>query len=410
MISLLLALLNFVVTVALHVLEISVKVALQVLKIGAKVSSKVVKTTVKEGKKVAKKTATEGKKVAKKATNKGKQVVKNALETKDEQPSEEEKVREQLNINKDEEYSDEDKKGIKNSKVLGILKKFAALKLVKKAVHTALLVSRMSLIFFVVYIFVLASLVVTGTLALTASAGYVALAYDNGNFGTSDNSFDITEDTKKTKEEENGSANFVKGDTSTISGKLEIMANWYTNHVATYAGTYHKRGKTPTKEGDAYYAKYKNTDKIINGMYYCDLIDTKVRDDCTGFAMAFANYVSGTNKISISYSGAMVTGWNATKYGWTYYETKDLKSIDDLQTGDILVSSPGSSSKGGTLSSGGYGHAEVYVDNSNTFGWGSIKNKYPTNNKLKFEKNSQGRNVVTDSCHMYVCFYRYTGK
>lgn len=338
MITLLLAFVNFVITVALHAALLSIKLAIEAFRKGAK--------SVKAG--------------VKKSTDKVKADVRDIRETS------ESNAKEQLN---------------KRNKFANA--KERALRTTEKALKTALNLSRFCLILVVCFIFVFGTLMVTTSLALVSSAGYVALAYDNGNLDGTDTSFDITKDVKG--EEEDSKTEFVKGDTSTIAGKLEYVANWYIKNVPDYS-----QSKSTTAD-----------DSLINGM--------KCRHDCTGFAKAFACYVVGSDSIELSWSQPMVQGnWNATKHGWTYYETMDLKSLDDLQTGDILVANDGNSSKGGTHCLKG-NHAEVFVDKKHQFGWGWRHTSYPYAYEWKLTKNNQGRTVVEDKGHMYVCFYRYTG-
>ena len=378
MIALLLAFVNFVVTVAIHVAEISVKVAIKAIQMSAKVGSKVAKKGAKAGVKVAKKGAEVGKEVAKKGAEVGKNVAKETVEDA--------KAISKGNTTEKESAEEETKKRRVNS----VVKKVLSLKLLQKALHTAVFLLRASLVCVVVYLFVLTTLVVTGTLALTASAGYVALAYNNGVLGTtedSDSSFDITKDGKE-EDKDSSKTNFVKGDTSTLEGKLETLAKWYLANIHTY-------GK------NKYTLKTVKANDLMDGL--------ECRNDCTGFARAFVNYVNGNNKTSAGGSSAFVKGWNATDNGWTYYETKDLNSLDDLQLGDILIANSTNASKAGTISGKGH-HAEVFIDKKHSFGWGKVQAEYPLSKDWNFTKNSQGRNVVTDSGHIYVCFYRHTGK
>ena len=383
MITFLLALIHFVVTVALHVLQISIKVAIQALKISAKTA----KVAVKQGAKVTKKVAKKGVKATKKTARHIKGKVKEDL-TENTKPATQQTADVRDVITSEDDVKDKvqsDKGGF------ATLRKLQLLKILQKSVHGALVLSRVCMIAGTVFVFVLVSLLITSSFAIMSSAGYVALAYNNGVLGTnedSDSSFDITKEGKEEDKDDSSNTNFVKGDTSTLEGKLETLANFYIKSVATYSS--HSGLKT------------YSGDSIMSGL--------ECRNDCTGFARAFVNYVNGNNKTSAGGSSYFVKSWNATDNGWTYYETKDLKSLDDLQLGDILISSPGNSSKGGTRSEGGYGHAEIYVDNKHSFGWGGVRTQYPLSHNWTFTTNSQGRNVVKDGGHMYVCFYRYTGK
>ena len=382
MITFLLALIHFVVTVALHVLQISIKVAIQALKISAKTA----KVVVKQGTKVTKKVAKKGVKATKKTARHIKGKVKEDL-TENTKPATQQTADVRDVITSEDDVKDKvqsDKGGF------ATLRKLQLLKILQKSVHGALVLSRVCMIAVTVFVFVLVSLLITSSFAIMSSAGYVALAYNIGVLGTnedSDSSFDITKDGKEEDKDDSSNTNFVKGDTSTLEGKLETLANFYIKNVATYS----------TQVG----LKDYSGDSVMSGLV--------CRNDCTGFARAFVNYVNGNNKTSAGGSGAFVKGWNATDNGWTYYETKDLKSLDDLQLGDILIANDTHTSKAGTISGKGH-HAEVFIDKKHSFGWGKVQKEYPLSKDWNFTKNSQGRNVVTDSGHIYVCFYRHTGK
>lgn len=378
MITFLLAVINFVVTVALHVLEISIKVAIQALKISAKTA----KVAVKQGKKVTKKAAKKGAETTKKTARDVKGKIKEDLteNTKPETPQTAD-VRDVITSEDDvKDKVQKDKGGLTALKNINI----KGMKLLQKSVHNALVLSRICMIAVTIFVFVLTSLLITSSFAIISSAGYVALAYNNGVLGTnedSDSSFDITKDGKDEDKDDSVAEN-VSNDGS-VNGKLETISMWYVNHIPTYSNDYHHNGKPATKSADNYYAKVKNDNEKSHidpnsscRLYYCDLTDTFVRDDCTGFAAAFASYVSGKT-VTTSCSSSMLNSWDATNKGWTKYSRS---SAEPLQTGDICVKS---------------GHAEVYIDKSHTFGWGGVHNSYPTSNTL----NSA-----------YVTVYRYTGK
>lgn len=368
MISLLLAVISFIFTVALHIVSISLKITIKTIGVSLKVGSKIVKRGAKTSKKVVKKTVNTTKKASKK--------VKNTLYS--DNKTAEETAKNNINTN------DEDNEEL-FSRSKAVMKKLLSLKLIQKTIRFLLNFFRGLFVLYVVYVFVLGIFVVTGSLALISSAGYVALAYDTGNL--ENNSFDITQD--NSQEEENSSSGVPAiADDGTIEGKLKTVAQWYMDNVKEYGSDKNKNLKT------------YNGDSLMKG--------AKCRNDCTGFAAAFASYVSG-EVVATSHSGAMITHWDAEKHGWTYCETNDLNSLDDLKTGDILVARSSSKSKGGTLSSRGH-HAEVYIDNKHSWGWGSVHDHYPYDCKWEFTTNSQGRKMVKDGSHDYVCFYRYTGK
>lgn len=352
MIALLLAFVNFVVTVAIHVAEISVKVAIKAIQMGAKVGSKVAKKGAKAGVEIAKKGVEAGKNVAKETVEDAKAISKG---------------------NKDEKESAEEE--TKKRRINSVAKKLLSLKLLQKALHTAVFLLRASLVCVVVYLFVLTILVVTGTLALTASAGYVALAYNNGNLdSTEDNSFDITKDVKGSEEEEKDS---IPDSDASVSEKLKAIAVWYTKNIPTYQYSYPPAKGTKKRK-----------------MYDCDLIKCKAGDDCTGFAGAFATYLCGEKSLALQapYSGDWADGkWNGTKYGFKKINPADI-SVNDLQTGDIMAT---------------HGHVEIFVSKGKSFGWGAVRKEYPL---IKTWSKSGNYIMLQYDTRPYTCIYRYTGK
>lgn len=162
-----------------------------------------------------------------------------------------------------------------------------------------------------------------------------------------------------------------------LASSLEEVATWYIENVATYSQSLYVESPFST---------------------------SKVRADCTGFAVAYMSYVAGVD-IPDSYSGEMIYpdgNWAKTVegYGWKAYTSDE---IGTLQTGDVLISHVGYlySTKGK--------HAEIYVDESHTFGWGSVKTAYPTSNTIT-TTNSGGHVHFMDSGHDYITIYRYEGE
>lgn len=157
---------------------------------------------------------------------------------------------------------------------------------------------------------------------------------------------------------------------------LEEVANWYIENVAVYDQT-----------------------KYVESPF----ASAKVRADCTGFAVAYMSYVAG-NDVPDSYSGEMIYpdgNWAKTveALGWIAYTSDE---IGELQPGDVLISH-----KGVLYSTKGQ-HAEIYVDESHTFGWGSVKSSYPTN--LSITKSEfDGHVHFMDNTHDYITIYRYAG-
>lgn len=158
-----------------------------------------------------------------------------------------------------------------------------------------------------------------------------------------------------------------------LLAKLEDLGNWYIENVAIYSQK--KYFQTPYKKSES-------------------------RADCTGFAVAYMSYVSGAD-LEDSYSGEMVYhdgSWakHVAEHGWKSYTTDE---IGTLMPGDVLVSNPVISYSRGN-------HAEIYIDESHTFGWGSAKKKYPTDSALQ-KLTKSGHTIYRDKNHDYVTVYRY---
>lgn len=172
------------------------------------------------------------------------------------------------------------------------------------------------------------------------------------------------------------SGKIMCGSSGNLAPSLEEVANWYIQNVAKYDQSLYVQSPFTT---------------------------SKVRADCTGFAVAFMSYVAGVD-IPISWSGEMVYpdgSWaqNVSTYGWKVYTSDE---IGELQFGDILVAHSGAlySTKGQ--------HAEIYVDATHTFGWGSVQKAYPKSNTIT--KTTSGGHVhFMDSGHDYITIYRYEG-
>ena len=70
--------------------------------------------------------------------------------------------------------------------------------------------------------------------------------------------------------------------------------------------------------------------------------------------------------------------------------------------GHILIAHSGS-----LYSTKGH-HAEIYINASQTFGWGSIKSSYPTSNTIT-TSNEGGHVHFRDNTHDYITVYRFEG-
>ena len=115
---------------------------------------------------------------------------------------------------------------------------------------------------------------------------------------------------------------------------------------------------------------------------YVPALDTNVRKDCSGFAVAYMSYVSGV-LLPTSSTSEMVdinSSWakTANSAGWQAFTAEEVGDVSNLKPGDVLVER---------------GHTEIYVGPNETFGWGQKQSKYPlsktmvntsTGNKVRF--------------------------
>lgn len=181
------------------------------------------------------------------------------------------------------------------------------------------------------------------------------------------------------------------GDTQALYSACQKMANWYLSHVTTYSA--------PS-------TKY----------YTCDIMPTdnkKVGDSCAYFASAYASLVSGTYLCHGSSSQWYADGVDMEKKliaaGWRKYTTTDIGGVAGLQPGDILVCSK----KTDSLSIGG--HCEVYLGPKQSFGWGKVQSKFPSNTTqlTDVEKTGSGGQkliyIAAGASHHYGRIWRYAG-
>lgn len=174
------------------------------------------------------------------------------------------------------------------------------------------------------------------------------------------------------------------GGSENLLAALEEVGKWYIENVPTYWGN---RGQENPR-------KY----------YQTPFASRAFGDDCTEFVALYMSYVSGAD-ISSSSSHTMVlpnSSWaqEVAKLNWKVYSSDEAGS---LQPGDVMIA------HGGTLYSDYGEHGEVYIDESHTFGWGSVKSVYPTNNTVTTTKESDGHVHFKDSSHDYITIYRYEG-
>lgn len=178
---------------------------------------------------------------------------------------------------------------------------------------------------------------------------------------------------------------------------LQTLANWYLANVTTYQGGPLDSHGNKTRKN-----------------YSCPLMTykTSVGDDCSAFAAAYASLVCGQN-IPDYGSATWINPNNAklTGAGWAPLYTNDIGGISGLQPGDILVCNDGctyAQSKGH--------HCEVYIASGQSFGWGKVQNKYPSNtstlvNKLVKNKVTGTSDYIAISSggHDYTLVWRFMG-
>ena len=172
--------------------------------------------------------------------------------------------------------------------------------------------------------------------------------------------------------------NIVSGNSSNLSSALQKVGQFYIDNVGIYS------------QGRDY--------------VQIDFINNSFRKDCTGFAIAYMSYVAG-NVLPDSYTLDMIDpngNWSKTvaQYGWKAYTSDEIGSLDNLQMGDVLIADDryGYSTVGQ--------HAEIYIDSNHTFGWGSAKSVYPSDNSITVS-NLNGHVHFMDNGHDYITIYRY---
>jgi len=183
----------------------------------------------------------------------------------------------------------------------------------------------------------------------------------------------------------NSSGKVACGAAGDYAVSLETVAMWYIENVNTYQKSTSGKGTGSRK------------------YYKTPFGERKFGDDCTEFAAAYMSFISGTD-IPESYSGAMVDpngSWaqSVSSAGWKAYSSDEIGA---LQMGDILIAHSGS-----LYSTKGH-HAEIYINASQTFGWGSIKSSYPTSNTIT-TSNEGGHVHFRDNTHDYITVYRFEG-
>lgn len=177
--------------------------------------------------------------------------------------------------------------------------------------------------------------------------------------------------------------------------KLEDASNWYIKNVPTYWANEGLRDDP-------------------RGYYKTPYFSRSFGDDCTEFAAYYMSVVANT-EIRKSYTLEMIDqaycSWDdeVKNVGWNYYTTDEIANNGGLQYGDVLICDD-RYQNGGLTSRYGQ-HAEVYIDDKHTFGWGEVKTKYPSDNVLKEEVVNGTVHYRDESgTHDYTAIYRYEGE
>lgn len=182
------------------------------------------------------------------------------------------------------------------------------------------------------------------------------------------------------------------GDTTALYNACKTMGEWYIANVPTYQG---------------------NANGGANGYvqwYDCNIMPfgtMKVGDECGRFAAAYASYVSGQ---AIVNEGSLKTIYNGsaawTNAGWKYYTMDEIGGVAGLLPGDVMMCAD----KTDPCSRGG--HAEVYLGTNQTFGWGQIQSKFPSNTSTLTDWTCPHGNIYVQAGaygHRYGRIFRYAG-
>lgn len=137
---------------------------------------------------------------------------------------------------------------------------------------------------------------------------------------------------------------------------------------------------------------YANTEINVGAPY-------KTRADCTGLACYFMSSVSGKQVTLTDSTSYLNPGQDVLKQiegcGWKKHSVSELKSVNDLQLGDVLICR---------------GHAYIYYDTTGVMSWGDnsqIKNYVP-NVKAQTKLVSNYLLIGGDD-RQYTVFYRHEG-
>ena len=204
-----------------------------------------------------------------------------------------------------------------------------------------------------------------------------------------------------------------------LSIPVQLMSEWYVNHVATNKGVY--IDGTQSEAAKTYYNSVKNdvskfyrqqvTDIEYSNYYYCDLIDAYVKDDDYGYMCALASFICG-RKITIDTIGNAIEpqdkyliyrDWDIKNFGFRQYTFEELGSAENLITGDFLVNSDGD--------------IRVFVDTAHIFDWKYTHKFYPLKATTTFYDtgylitytNETTEPVTIEKLKPFDIVYRYEG-
>lgn len=383
----------------------AVKQGAKVAKKGAKVAKQGAKT-VKKGADIARKGANVAKKGADTAIKAGRTVKDTAENSARLAMSATQEVKDFANATEEEK--------VKKALGLGVKAGMKALELAKKATFLAaktlwtflkivtkvialMYATAITGIAFTVLLFIGAVSIIVILMANSGVGMIPGVSFDGGNQGGNSGyvvpSNPSNPDNPDNPDTPNIPVNPSSGDCIAC---LQTMANWYLANVTTYQAGPRVNGNKTRKN------------------YSCPLMSYKpsVGDDCSAFAAAYASLVSGV-KVDDYGSGTWIkpNAPSLINAGWTPLYTNDIGGIAGLQPGDILVCNDGctyAQSKGH--------HCEVYIASGQSFGWGKVQTKYPSNtttlvNKLVKNKTTGTNDYIAISSggHDYVLVWRYTG-
>lgn len=188
-----------------------------------------------------------------------------------------------------------------------------------------------------------------------------------------------------------GSSVVSAGDTTALYNACKTMGEWYLANVTTYQGN--------SSGGANGYVQW----------YDCDIFSfgtMQVGDECGHFAAAYGSLVSNKKIVPEGGIATIYEGSNAWESaGWKLYTITEVGGLSGLQPGDVMLASD---MKDGCCMGG---HAEVYLAQNTSFGWGQIQSKFPSNTSTMTEYTCEHDDIYVQvgSSMRYGHIYRYTG-